>query len=204
MMRIAIAMLIAAMLASPTDAQTASEKAAARVRELLDPAFHVSSLEVSAPAPRVGPERIERPEVKLPIIDAPPPPLSQPNLKPVRPAPPAEPSLVTTTFAAIEFPSAKSLPDGVLYQQIVLDSKSAPPLPFLGAYVKDRVSLADPTAELSAFAILRPLSPERSNPAAFSPWNLPDPFENGQAIQLREPWAEIVELPLWRKPAGVK
>lgn len=187
---------------SPAHAQTSSVKASARIRELLDPTNQSVPVAATAPAPRVGPAKIERPESKLPLIDAGPPAISQPILKPVRPASPPEPSIVTATFAEPVFPSPRSLPDGLLYQQIVMDLKSAPPLPYLGAYVKDRISLADPTGEISAQAILKPQSPERANPAPFAPWNLPDPFENWLAIQLRDAWPEIAELPVWRKPAG--
>jgi hypothetical protein len=91
-------------------------------------------------------------------------------------------------------------PPGKLVKQLGVDAQKPAPLPIMGAYVRDRVSVADPSGEISALSILTPQKPERLNPAPFSPWNLPDPFEHANVIRLRQPWPESFDLPLLIQP----
>lgn len=61
------------------------------------------------------------------------------------------------------------------------------PIPILARPQKDRASLADPGLEASLQAAIRPVAAVRNHPAPFVPINLPDPFENVRAGQLRNP-----------------
>jgi hypothetical protein len=105
--------------------------------------------------------------------------------------------LVAMTLAAVNFGQSGAPPKAPLAKQYAVDVQKPVPLPILGAYVRDRVSVADPTLEISAIAILTPQAPWRLNPVPFSPWNLPDPFERANEIRLREPPPENTELPLF-------
>jgi hypothetical protein len=104
------------------------------------------------------------------------------------------------TVTPISFGQAVAPPKGKLVKPISIDVQKPAPLPTLGAYVRDRVSVADPSAEISARSILKRQNPARLNPVPFAPANLPDPFEHAEAVRLRTPWPESPEPPLFVVP----
>jgi hypothetical protein len=104
-------------------------------------------------------------------------------------------------LAAVYFGAAAAqTPPGKLMKQPSVDVQKPTPLPVMGTYVRDRVSVADPSMEISAASILKPQKAERVVPAPFTPWNLPDPFEHAETIRLREPLPENTELPVFVAP----
>ncbi len=179
--------------------QTASAKVAQRIGAILDPAGKGGGV-LSSPQPRVGPAKIERPEAALPLANAVPPLAPLPEKKAPRPRLSPEPSPLAANVGDPVVPQPTVLPAGPLAKQLATDAQAAVPLPILGVQVRDRISVADPSMEISALSILREQKPQRLNPVAFSPWNLPDPFENAIVIRLREPWAEEPMPPLFVTP----
>ena len=78
-------------------------------------------------------------------------------------------------------------PAGPLLRLPSVNVEQPIPVPILAKPQRDRASLADPTLEVSVAAALTPLTPRRAGPVPFVPINLPDPFEHGHAIRLRNP-----------------
>ena len=190
------------MLAANTgQAQSLSSKLSAGLQERLAPTnSSAASLMTPAKTGRVGAAKIERPEPNLTIAEVVVPPVPTPRDKEVRPRISPERSPLAAWFAEPITPHEVAFADAPLAKQQGVDVQSVPPLPILGNYVKDRVSLADPSWEVSGFLILSPQSPERLNSVPFSAWNLPDPFENAVVIRLREVWAETPDLPRFIVP----
>ena len=179
--------------------QSASAKVAQRIGAILDPAGKDGGV-ISSPQSRVGPAKIERPEATLPLADAAPPLAPLPEKKSPQPRLSPEPSPLAANVGAPAAPQPTVLPAGPLAKQLAANPQVAAPLPILGVQVRDRISVADPSMEISALSILREQKPQRLNAVAFSPWNLPDPFENAIVIRLRELWAEEPMPPLFVTP----
>ncbi len=169
--------------------QTASERAAKRLADILDPAGKSGSI-LSSPKVRMGPAKIERPEPNLPLATAEPPAVPSPDKKAPRPRLSPEPSPLAVNVGDPVAPPSAPLQTGPLAKQLGTDVQPPIPLPILGAYLRDRASVADPSMEISAMSLVRDQKPERVNPVSFAPWNLPDPFETSLAIRLRELWPE--------------
>ncbi len=132
-------------------------------------------------APGVG-----RPE--LPLADnqagLPRPPLAV-KAPPVRPHAPPEATPFTGYAAVPVAPSAHFFAAGAPIRLASPDVNTPPPLPALGHATADRVPLEDPTTDDSLRAALSARTPARAEPAPFARYNLPDPFENAQAIRLK-------------------
>ena len=119
-----------------------------------------------------------------------PPAPPEPAGRPTRPYLYAEPTPLSEIIVFVVDVPAKKLPAGELVKQWAPSATQPPPLPTFGIYLKDRTSLADPSLEASTGMTRAPQSPARIGEVPFQPWNLPDPFENGTAVRLRDPWAE--------------
>lgn len=198
-MRNVSALAVALALAATANAQPASVKAAERVAALLgEPG--VPPLTVSPPKSRATPAKIDSPEAFLPLVDAKPVLAPSPGLPGLKPVSPREPAPLSGVLGAPIVPVVIVFPTGLLAKQYVLELKADDSLPVLGAYVKDRVAVSDPTMELSARSILSAQNPERLTPVPFTPWNLPDPFEHVEAVRLRKVWAESPEPPAFLLP----
>jgi hypothetical protein len=65
------------------------------------------------------------------------------------------------------------------------DAKRRVALPILARPTLDRASLEDPTADFTAQSIVNNKFPPRSTPAPFIRVNLPDPFENAEAVKVK-------------------
>lgn len=176
---------------TPAWAQTAEEKFAALMQSRLDP---TATLDLrgfaKAPKPRVGPSKVERPDLPIAPAELEPPPAPLPAGRPVRPRLGAEPPALSELRVHAQAPPQVVLPAGPLAKQWAPDVKTPIPLPLLGGYVADRVSLADPSLEASVGLTREPQTPARAGEAPFSPWNLPDPFEHANTVRLRQPWPE--------------
>lgn len=190
------------LLASTATAQqTPAAKVAERTEARLAPGADLGGLVVGPGLThRIGSPRVEHPEAPLTRSDAEPPDVPEQPAKPVRPRASAEPPLIAAWFGTPEPPRAIVMPDGPLSKQPGLNAQATPPLPLIGQYARDRVSLADPSWEASMTMILLPQNPERVELAPFTPFNVPDPFENAMAVRLRETWAENPAPPRFITP----
>jgi hypothetical protein len=191
-----------AMAGAPTTApavapSNASREAAAlalievRLGASLDPARRAFAVD-GGPVVRPAPLWQQYPATLPPRARIEPPAPPEPAGRPIRPYLYPEPvPLSEILVVAVDVPKdAKKLPVGELVKQWAPSAAEAPPLPVFGLYLKDRTSLADPSLEASTGMTRTPQAPVRVGEVPFSPWNLPDPFENGTAIRLRDPWVE--------------
>lgn len=165
------------------------------LRELLGPGSQVSSdtRSRSEPRPRPVPVEVAHPELPTPLgqVELSRPPL---NSRGTALLPPALPEgLPLAHFQADPTPAARQeLRGGAPVRVPSPDVEQPPPLPLLGVLTADRIPVDDPTTAESARAALAAESPVRVHPVPFTPRHLPDPFENGQTIQLRTIPAEAV------------
>jgi hypothetical protein len=167
-----------------------------RLGTLLDPARRTFLVD-AGPVMRPVPAWLKNPVTLPPRAGLEPPAPPEPAGRPTRPHLYAEPiPLSDVVLVGLDLPKAPKLPAGELVKQWAPSSNQPPPLPIFGHYLKDRTSLADPSLEASTGMTRLPQSPARIGEVPFQPWNLPDPFENGTAIRLRDPWAENPLPPL--------
>jgi hypothetical protein len=149
-----------------------------------------------------GPQALEAPEV-------PPEPYrgdvlrASANLRarPVRPHPLREELPLDLALAGRLMPERVALPAEGMAKLSAPDIEQPPPLPLLAGPQTDRASLTDPTAQASQEAALAGTLPVRTAPAPFERQNVPDPFENRQAVQVRTPPPERPAPPLLFPPA---
>ena len=176
-----------------------------RLGTLLDPAQRTFLVD-AGPVVRPAPAWQKNPVTLPPTARIEPPSPPEPKGPPTRPHLFAEPTpLSDLVLVAVDLPKATKLPAGELVKQWAPSSNQPPPLPIFGVYLKDRTSLADPSLEASTGMTRLPQSPVRVGAVPFQPWNLPDPFENGTAIRLRNPWAENpLPPPLANSPKRAK
>ena len=182
---------------------TALSKVEQRLAELLAPGAKASrETPMSALPPRKPLQSLEKPELPLQSAQLPPPPLPKPDAKPVRPRTLPEEAPLVRIFNQPETPQAISLPAGPLVRLWSPDVNEPLPLPILGAAVRDRGSLADPSLEASVAATQAKLNPARTQAVPFQPQNLPDPFEHRQTVRLRQALDELPAPPLSLRPLG--
>lgn len=178
-------------------AQPPAIKVAEQVAIVLGSPGDIDARRGGTPAKEIAvPKSIVDPAVALPKADEKPPLPPLPERAAKGPVSPKDPPTLIVWLGEPSPPRATALPAGPLAKQVVGELKSADLLPVLGAYVRDRVSLSDPSMEISAQSILTPQNPERLTPAPFMAWNLPDPFENATIVRLRAEWPEATEPPL--------
>jgi hypothetical protein len=176
---------------------TALARAEQRLAEVLRPGARFDSF-----GPRSGPVRwqaaliLEQPTVPLSVYKGMPPLPDAPPRKPAAPRPPREEAPLLSFRQDAKVPARPELATAPLLRLLSPNVKEPLPLPILAQPVKDRASLADPTLEASIDAALQPLAPARTNPLPFTPQNLPDPFENVPAGQLRNPPEESASPPI--------
>jgi len=123
-----------------------------------------------------------------PVALGPPPRLSLPATKELRPA--ALPERVPQSLRRLlpDLPPRGELPTGPLVRQDSRDIAKPAELPILSAKpVADRAPLTDPTLEFTARSVVSPSLPLRTTPAGFVRIPVPDPFENADAAKPRTP-----------------
>ena len=84
-------------------------------------------------------------------------------------------------------PKDVELPTKPLIKLPSVDMHMPLPIPILALPQKDRASIGDPALEASLEAAMKRFTPAARTPIPFAPLNLPDPFENVRAGQLRNP-----------------
>jgi hypothetical protein len=136
---------------------------------------------------------LEPPELPL----SRPEPMQQRTASPFRsPSPPLrnlpEAAAAFVTFEEPLIPQRIELPTTPRVRLASVDVNLPVPLPYLGHYRTDGVTLEDPTAEASLAAALARPAPARSGPAPFVPLNLPEPYEHRR---LRPAADEIWDVP---------
>ncbi|MEI7683544.1 MAG: hypothetical protein WCL32_00845 [Planctomycetota bacterium] len=187
-----LSLVIASLLASTASAQSVKD----RIDKWLAPIDN--PVVVSEPKPaRPIPSTIARPQPGLVNVDVLPPLSPLPAIKPYRPRNAFEPSPLLGWTGDREPPAEMKVPPATLFVQ-------PDPVPeimgIFGQYVRDRVSLADPSWEASMSLILDPKMPWRDATLPFQAYNLPDPFESANTIRLRTPLPEAAELPRFGVP----
>ncbi len=192
--------------AAPMVAQAPSParaKVEARLAQLLEPGAKADGPTLPSELPPRKPvASVERPELPQKSTAVPPPAPPKPGPKSVRPRSAAEDIPLVRNFSQPEAPQAVQMPEAALIRLWSPDVNEPVPLPILGTDVKDRASLADPSLEASVAAAQAKLNPVRTQPVPFQAMNLPDPFENAQAVRLRNPPEESPEPPLTLRPLG--
>jgi hypothetical protein len=97
-------------------------------------------------------------------------------------------------------PDRPELPVGPLVSARAPDPNQPAALPAGSQPTPDRVPLEDPTREFSARQATASEPAPRTTPAPFARVNLPDPFENAEAVRLRSPLPASPELDLQAPP----
>jgi len=166
------------------------------LRELLGPPGRLASDAEARPGPRPQPVPSELAHPQLPTsmghADVPRRPLisRRPVLQPMSPSE----QLPLANYRTDPLPTSRQeMRGGAPVRLLSRDVNMPPALPILGSLTVDRAPLDDPTTEESSKAALAATPPSRTNPALFMPRNLPDPFENGQTVNLRTAPAEEPE-----------
>ena len=197
---VSLVWLIGQALGAQTPARIKIEQ---RLSELLTPGSKASgdSLPHNAP-PRKFVPAVEKPELPLKSASILPPAPPKPPGKTVQPRHLHEETPLVRVFNEPQPPQEIAMATTPLIRLLSVDVNEALPLPILGPAVSDRASLGDPSLEASVAAAQAKLSPARSQPAPFQAQNLPDPFENSQAVRLRNPPDELPEPPLSIRPLG--
>lgn len=119
----------------------------------------------------------------------PPSPALPPRLRldksrrPQRPAPPPE----ELPLAGLLARPTQALPAGQRIRAASPDMDQPVPLPILARPAIDRAPLDDPTGDASIAAALATTPPLRAAPAPFLRLGVPDPFEHGNTVRLRQP-----------------
>jgi hypothetical protein len=144
--------------------------------------------ELAKPRPALRSPIIKEPLLPLPpaIAEMPGPgPLQKKS--PLRPKPPGEELPFSGHQFALTQPEVIKLPAGPRLRWPSVDVNQPIPLPSLAVQVSERVSLDDPTEEVSQAAALAQMIPDRSSPAPFLRLALPDPFEHRNVVRLTRP-----------------
>jgi hypothetical protein len=148
----------------------------------------------TAPADSVrsAPKRLpESAALEHPSVPLPPNRGQVPRLPANRKGPPLRPrplpEELPTAVSRPEPPRETQLPAGDRVRLPGPDVNQPVALPLLAAPVPDRTALDDPTADFSSAAAQSGKLPPRQGPAPFAKVSLPDPFENRDAVKLREP-----------------
>jgi hypothetical protein len=140
----------------------------------------------TAPMPRIIPTRLLNPEANANVN------LALPPVMPAKPVPallvqPPERVPFDIGNGAAALPAKPALPVAAAVTERSRDVNLPPPLPMLGRPLADRVSLDDPTAELSNAAIANaPVKVPLTSAAFLRVW-LPDPFELAEQIKPKVP-----------------
>jgi hypothetical protein len=185
---VAVALIVvqaAPVLAQEKVGPGPAEKAAKRLAELLEPGAAKEVPFASKPLPRRGSWWIEHPQAPLPVFQGTPPLLPPAPLQTAPPPHPREEAPLAGYRSEPPAPFAVALPEGSLVRLPAVDVNQPLPLPILAQPQRDRASLADPTYETSIAFALAQVQAIRIGPVPFVPINLPDPFENSQAVRLR-------------------
>ena len=188
-------------LADPARGQTqgetgsASEKAARRIEELLQPGNKTVDAPGIAPVQWPAAKAVDQPQLPPAVYTGmpPPPPVSRTGRAAgPRPFPEGQPPIGDG-----KPPLAKpiELPTQPLIQLPAIDVESPLPIPILARPKQDRATLEDTTLETSHAATMGPVRPRRTQRVPFAPLNLPDPFENIRNGGLRNPPEENQQPP---------
>jgi hypothetical protein len=139
----------------------------------------------SGPKRLPGAPALEQPFVPLPPVQGPVPRLPA-NRKGTSLRPRPLPDELPLTGSRAEPPQKQRFFAGDRVRLPGPDVNQPAELPTLAVPAPDPTLLEDPTADFSAFAAQAATMPARAAPAPFVKLSLPDPFENRNAVRLRE------------------
>ncbi len=153
------------------------------------PPHHAAGADESVGA---GPRRRPAsPALEQPSLPLPPNQGQVPRLPAGRQGPPLRPRPLPDglplTGPRPQPPQEPRLPAGDRVRLPGPDVNQPTPLPVLAAPAPDRSAAEDPTADFSSGAAQSAAVPARRGPAPFAKVSLPDPFENRNAVRLRQP-----------------
>jgi hypothetical protein len=152
------------------------------VQKALTPGVQEAPADHAAPRRRSSPLGVEEPPLSLPTTLALVPRLPQERFEQkLRPRLVLEETL--DGLGEVARPRSAPMPEGERIRQPREDVTVPAPLPVLAVPLTDRAPLDDPTADASAEAALRAAMPLRQRPVPFQKTNLPDPFENRNAVK---------------------
>ncbi len=187
-------------LTAPAAAQSpvgpASAKVVQRVEHLLQPGPVKVGIDANGPTIWNGPRKAAGAQlVATPYQGLPPQPPLAPPRRPVAPhaAPEGPPAVAQGVLPPV--PHVIELPTQPLVTLPAVDVESPLPLPTLARPQGDRAPLQDTTMAASLAAAMHRINPRRVQPVPFVPLNLPDPFENVHAGELRDPPPESNQPP---------
>jgi hypothetical protein len=184
-------MLIAGpALGQEKEGATPSEKVEKRLAELLQPGVGKAVPFAGKPIARGGLWWLENPQAPLPLFQGRPLRVAPAPLGGAKPDHLPESMPMVRYWAEPSAPFGVELPAGYLVRLPTVDVNQPTPLPILSVPSRDKAALADPTYESSVSAALARVEAIRLAMVPFKPVNLPDPFENSQAIRLRNPLDE--------------
>jgi hypothetical protein len=152
--------------------------------QLLSPS--APAAELSSKAPTAGPAAVERPSLSSTalVIAVPRLPLDPHRHNLLLGQIPEE-----TPFSYYQNdprqPRDQSLPTGDRVRVASVDTNLPMALPILAKPVSDRVSLEDPTLDLSVEAAVTAKMPARVTPAPYVRISIPNPFEFREAVQVK-------------------
>jgi len=195
-MKQSITLAVCLAFASPLLAQSASEKVAKRLVDLLTPGSNVSPIGAAKPLAWKAGKSVDA--IELPIM----PYAGTPARLPQAPAKDAKPRALPEGPPLIAYqdrtplPQAVELPTTPLIRLPAIDLHAPLAIPILAQASKDRASLAEPAFEASVDAAMRRFAPVRDKPVPFTPLNLPDPFEHVRYGELRNPPSESATPPV--------
>jgi hypothetical protein len=184
-------------LAPSAFAQSATAKADKRLADLLSPSSGAAPAAFTAkPAVFATPKALDL--VVLPIIPyaGPPARLPAPASLNVKPGSVPEGTPLASYREPAKAPKDVELPTQPLIRLPSIDAQTPVAIPILAKPNRDRAPLTDPAFEASVDVALKQITPGRTQPVPFMPFNLPDPFENVRFGQLRNPPEESPTPPL--------
>lgn len=195
------AVLWLAALSQAAFAQTASEKAAKRLVELLSNGAAAPALP-SRPMQGKAAGALEQFEASIPPYAGVPVRLPKPPRNDPKPAALHEATPLLAFQDNTASPAHLELATMPLIRLPSVDVHTPLPIPILAQPAKDRAALGEPGFEASLDAALKPFTATRDRPVPFAPLNLPDPFENLRHGQLRNAPEENVTPPVvpYQKP----
>ena len=178
-------------------AQSAVERAEKRIAELVAPGSSVApAFNIATPIAWPAARAVEQVDVPIKPIALTPVRLPLPPLKDIKPRSAPEGTPLVSYREAIQGPKQVELPTKPLIRLPALDVHTPLAIPILARPTADRASLGEPAFEASVDAAMKRFAPTRDRPVPFTPYNLPDPFENFRYGQLRNPPEESATPPV--------
>ena len=157
------------------------------VQKVLGPAPAMTGDSLASKAPRPRSTEFDRAEWPSPVLAVRLPATPNPKVKPAKPSLPPERAPTDLGQAATQNLSAVKFADRPLARAETPANSAAADLPPMARQQTERVSLEDPTAELSASKVIDTLFPVPVGTLPFLKLSIPDPFEYAEQLKGKLP-----------------